>query len=352
MAPVTSGYRAVVVVLGILGVLIVLMVNMDLLWTAVAAGAGGGPITSRLANLLWAVAPRGTSPRRHRLLQVTGVLITLLTIAAWIGGLLLGWFLIFNTVHGAVVDARTSAPADLWARFYFTGFTVFTLGTGDYVPRGPLWQVATVIASGTGLVLVTLAITYVLSVTSSVTQRRQLAAQISTLGTSPVDVLRRAWNGKSFAGLESALQTLPSGLTDLAQRHLAFPVLHYFHSPERSTATAPSVAVLDELLTVLQHGVAPPHRLPELTVLQVRDAVSELLARATGLNEARPGHPPRHEPPTPPLDAVQRLGIPVVDEQEWRARLDDLAARRGRMGEFLATDGWQWDNVWPASDRR
>ncbi len=192
------------------------------------------------------------TPHQHRILQVLGVVITLTVIFTWIVLLLAGWFLIFNA-PAAVVDATTGEPADGWSRLYFTGYTMFTLGIGDYVPGASFWQVAAVVATATGLSQVTLVVTYLLSVTSSVTQRRM----VSALGSSPTDILHRAWNGAEFDGLDTALQLLSGDVSELAQRHLAFPVLHYFHSPERQTAVAPNIAVMDELLTILEPAWRP-----------------------------------------------------------------------------------------------
>lgn len=336
--------------LGLLGVVLVVTVIVDLLWTTVAAGAGGGPGTIRLANTLWLGARRITRPRQHRLLQAIGVGVTLVVIGAWIAMLLLGWFLIFSSAAEAVVDSTTRQPAGGWSRLYYSGFTVFTLGVGDYVAGGPVWQVATVIATGTGLTLVTLAITYVLSVTTSVTQRRALAAQISALGRSPTDVLGAAWNGSAFSGLSPALNPLVPSIGQLAQRHLAFPVLHYFHSAQRQTAIAPSIAVLDEVLTVLQHGVVPEHQPPALTIRQLRNVVGELLEYATGASEPGPWEVSSRRPPMPLLEGVRSLGIPVVDEDVWRARVTALAPRRQQLSAYLAVDGWRWSDVWVPDD--
>lgn len=276
-----------------------------------------------------------------------GVVITLTVVFAWIVLLLAGWFLIFSA-PGAVVDATTAEPADGWSRLYFTGYTVFTLGIGDYVPGASVWQAAAVVATATGLTMVTLAITYLLSVTSSVTQRRTVAAQISALGSSPTDILQRAWNGADFDGLDTALQLLNGDVAELAQRHLAFPVLHYFHSPERETAVAPNIAVLDELLTILEHRVAPGHRLPTLTTFQMRNTITALLTRATPMN-AQLGQS-SDAPSIPSCGGLQRAGVPFADDADWHAGVGELASRREKLRDFLRLDGWEWDSVWPSAE--
>lgn len=55
----------------------------------------------------------------------------------------------------AVRDAANGEPAGLVDRLYFTGYTVFTLGNGDFKPGSGIWQIATGAAAGTGLFLVT-----------------------------------------------------------------------------------------------------------------------------------------------------------------------------------------------------
>jgi hypothetical protein len=335
------------VLISVVGAICVAAVVVDVLWTTVAAGAGGGPFTSRLTFFLWRVGLGMRTPHQHRILQVLGVVITLTVIFTWIVLLLAGWFLIFNA-PAAVVDATTGEPADGWSRLYFTGYTMFTLGIGDYVPGASFWQVAAVVATATGLSQVTLVITYLLSVTSSVTQRRMVAAQISALGSSPTDILHRAWNGAEFDGLDTALQLLSGDVSELAQRHLAFPVLHYFHSPERQTAVAPNIAVMDELLTILEHRVAPSHRLPVLTTHQMRNTISALLTLATPM-QAQLGQS-SDAPSIPPCGRLQRAGVPFTDDADWHAELEELASRRQKLRDFLTMDGWEWDSVWPPAE--
>lgn len=331
------------VLVGALGVAIIVAVIVDVLWTTVAAGAAGGPITARLTHVLWRSALRWH--RRRRQLQVAGVTITAAVILVWIVLLLCGWFLIFSVTPDAVVSADTGQPGDIWSRMYFTGYTVFTLGLGDYVPGAPLWQVTTIPATATGLAVVTLAITFLLSVTESVTQRRTLAAQIFALGSSPSVILQRAWNGARIEGLEQPLQSLTSEVAELAQRHLAFPVLHYFHSTERDTAVAPSIAVLDELLTVLDHGVTAEHRLPTLTTQQLRDAITQLLHLGSAIDPAQLGHL-SSPPPVPPTVELRRIGLPLVDDAQWRGHVEELADRRQALRDYLTVEAWSWESVW------
>ena len=60
-----------------------------------------------------------------------------------------------------------------------------------------------------------------------------------SFGETPADILGNAWNGNTFEPLTIHLANLAPSLSRLAQQHMAYPILHYFHSAERSLALAP-----------------------------------------------------------------------------------------------------------------
>ena len=105
-----------------------------------------------------------------------------------------GWALVFLASEGAVIGASSGAPADAWARVYFVGYTLVTLGLGAYPPAGPAAQLATTAASLSGLVVLTLAISYILPVLQAAVHRRATAAPLSassvTTGPGPLPVPR------------------------------------------------------------------------------------------------------------------------------------------------------------------
>ncbi len=196
----------------------------------------------------------------------------------WIFSVLLGYLLLFSADPMAVIDSSTGAPADLVARFYFTGSTLFTLGIGDFAPGADVWRMVTVIATLNGMFLVTLAITYLLPVVSAAAHKHQLGAAVSNLGDSALDVVARAWDGKGFDGLSGYLVQLTPMIDLHAQRHLAYPVLHYFHGAGRRTAVAPGLAALHDALLILSSAVAPGHRPAAITIEPAQRALDGLLS--------------------------------------------------------------------------
>ena len=325
------------IVLGIVGAVLILVVVYDVLWTTLRL-AGAGPLTSWVTSLLWRLSLRFT--RSHSSLSAAGFLIVLLTVGLWIGLVWLGWTLVFGMDPGSVVDSQSGQPADFWARVYYAGFTLITLGNGDYRPSGALWQVLTPVAAANGFFLVTLVITYLLPLMSAALQRRQLAVHIAVLGRTPQELLLRAWDGQGFGRLTDHLVGLTFPLMGLGEGHLAYPVLHCFHGSHRDTAMAPNIAVLDEVLTLLE-GIVPEQRPDRVAIYALRGAIDRLLAT---LAEAHL-EPEKNPPPFPDLRTLRSAGIRTVDDETFRCSLEVSTDRRRLLFGLVEKEGWHWDDV-------
>lgn len=332
------------VVLITLGLLLVAAALLDQAWTTVAAGHGGGPLTRRLAAGLWRMALRlqRRFPKRG-ILAAAGPTIIFTVFGAWVATVLVGWSLVYLSAEGAVRNSNTHLPGGTVDRIYYAGFTVFTLGTGDYRPGSGVWQMATVAATLTGLVLVTLGITYLVPVAAAVTQRRQLANTIASLGGTGEDIVLGAWDGNGFGSLLEHLRSLLPDLITTRQRHLTYPVLHYFHSVDRGSAAAVQLTHLIRAVEVLRLGVAPDVRPDRLTLEALHRAMGwflETLAEAF----IRP-----HEDAVPAvsLSALRAAGIPTVSDVEYAAAVDTTERRRRLLAGFLIDDGWTIDDAVP-----
>lgn len=228
------GVSAVLVVVGLL---VVAVAGYDALLTTLAPASGAGPISGRLVR----VAMRWGPHRSRGGLLPPGTGLLLATVMTWVGLLWLGWTLALGAGAGSVVSSTTGAPASLSSRFYFAGFTVLTLGIGDYVPSGAWAQVGTVAAVFSGLFVVTLAITYLLNVVTAVVEQRTLAAEVwlhaETGGlTEPA----------SRQDLDGWLATQAPRVLELAMRHLAYPVMHRFTDTDPSRSAVVAMAVLTD----------------------------------------------------------------------------------------------------------
>ncbi len=328
-----------------LGALIVAGAILDLFLTALTA-RGGGPVMGAVSRAAWRVllAVHHRRPS-HSLLTQGGWSICLLLALVWLGLLWAGWSVLFTSAERAVVESAGGAPADLVARVYFAGYTVSTLGLGDFKPGGPLWQIAAAVASASGLLVATMILTYLVPVVGAVAGKRKLAACISALGHTPETLLARNWDGQGLRPLEQHLTSLLPMLVETAQQYSVYPVLHYFHAGEPDHALPLRVAALNDALLI--HDRLPASaRLPRGIVEPVKRAVDRLLD-----NIDRSGFRlPSAEVPPPDWDAeaLAAAGLPAPEPGEAPSAEEDR--RRARLAAWIRRDGWSWDDIKPVDD--
>lgn len=324
----------------LLGIALVVWANVEAFWTVLSL-QGGGPMTGWLTRGVWALCLRLPRPLLHRLMPGIGTTIVMLTLTLWITLLWLGWWVLFSADPGSVVESITKQPVGGWGRFYFTGFTVFTLGVGDYVASNDMWRVVTAVASGSGLILITLSITYLVPVVSAVTGKRRVAGTIAGLGMTPHELVIHAWDGKGFDGLAQPLSSLQADIEDIHQKHGAYPVLHYFHNRQRREQIALMLATLDEAIQLLRSGVAESARPRWMLHEPTRASMGELLL----MLEDDFVQPASEPPPITPLDPLREAGVPVVSEEQYETAMHQERDRRRRVRGFVQDAGWSWSDV-------
>ncbi|HEV2721408.1 MAG TPA: ion channel, partial [Thermoanaerobaculia bacterium] len=248
---------------------------------------------------------------------------------------------VFSARHDAVVRARGRTAVTVEERVYFTGATLFTFGNSELVPNGRRWRFATVLTGAMGLGTATLAVTYLMQVLSSVVLKRTVGALISDTGGTPAAIIGRSWTGETFDGLDLFMSQLTTMLHEITEQHLAYPVLHYYHSEQLRTATSVRIASLHELILILCNGVAPEARPSLMTLHPVRDALAgfgRVLERE--FVEAAQG-----PPPPPPLAPIRELGVPTVEDAEFFARVAESDKVRRLLLGLVDGDGWAWEDV-------
>ena len=324
------------IVIGLLGIALVVFVVLDVLWTTLRL-TGGGWMTAWLTSRLWRLSLRIT--RSHARLSFAGFVIVQLTVGLWIGLVWVGWTLVLQIDPQAVVTSA-GVPVGVWERAYFAAARLITLSADGYRPGNALWQMVTTIAAASGFILVSLVITYLLPIVTAELERRRIAVYITALGRTPQEILLHAWNGKDFGRLADHLVALTLPLMEVGQGHLAYPILHVVHSRTRETALAPSVAVLDEAITLLA-AVAPELRPDKVALYPLRQGIAEFL---TTLSEAHL-EPESRAPEGPRLDELRKAGIATVTDEEFRRIVGSLDDRRRLLLGLVEQEGWRWEDV-------
>lgn len=324
----------------VLGILILLIALVDLLWTTLWVDGGGGPLSSRAATGLWR-GLRRVGGHDSRLLHLAGPLILLFSLILWIGLIWAGWTLIFAGNETALIDTRDGGPISWTERIYFVAYTLFTMGNGDFTPRDGVWQIATALTTASGMLFVTMAVSYVISVLGAVVNKRSFASTVTGLGKRGEELVRTGWDGEDFHGLDLTINTLNSELSQLAKQHKAYPILHYYHAKEEDDSSAMAVAVYDEALTLLHFGIPEDQQFNAVPVKTARSSVQSYLET---LNSAFI-KPADEAPPPPDLNRLRDADIPTVSDAEFDTALDELSERRRKLLGVVTADAYQWPSV-------
>lgn len=325
----------------VIGAVLIVTVLTDMVITTVAVSAGAGPITKRVIRPLWRVTlalhRRSVS---HRLLRAAGPAIIFAVIATWLVGLILGWALVFGQ-GGSLVEQGLDGPVPAFGRVYFAAGMVLGRGATVIGASSDIWRFVEQLAAASGVALLSLSIAYVLPVVGAVVRKREVAAYIATLGGSPDEILLTAWDGDGFGQLDLHLIALTPMITRLAQDHLAYPIVHYFHSGERHTAIGPNIVALDEALTILDDALDDAHRLDSPSIRPLRTAVDAFLHTLPRISV----EPAERPLAWPVLSGYRANELPLRAREDVEATLSEQDERRRLLAGFLHHDAWTEEDV-------
>lgn len=321
----------------IVGSILLVVLAVDLIWTTLWVDGSGGPLSSRLSKGVWQLL-RTVGSRHSRLLSLAGPLILVLTLSMWIGLLWIGWTLLFAGGEYTLIDTRYGGPATWSGRLYYVAYTMFTDGNGDFSPNGSTWQIASSFTTASGMLVATLGISYLLSILGAVSDKRAFASGVTGLGMESEEFVQSGWDGDSFENLNLVLDSLSDDLDMLAEQHKSYPILHYYHSESQAEASAVAVAILDDALTLLEHGVpdeeAPNGALIESTRASTHDYIQTLNGAFID--------PADSPPPSPDLDRLRDSEVPTVDESVFAEELAELDQSRRMLFGAVKADAWHW----------
>lgn len=242
----------------VVGTAAVALLNFHVVRTTIGM-ALPGPVLKSLSKIVSAFLLRSGRKfsAEDRFRVATGPFILVSTIALWWLALILAYFTVFLGSPDSIVEAKSGTQATIPEKLYFVIYTFSTLGLGDFAPDSDGWRILAAISSLNGLFIISLSVTYLIPVVSAVVQKRSLATTVNGLGRSPAEIVESLWDGHSFAGAEIVLVELSRQMESHTQRHMAYPVVHHFHSFDRSAALAPAMLNLSVAVDSIQRTVPP-----------------------------------------------------------------------------------------------
>jgi Ion channel len=354
------------------GAVLLALIIFDVYATVLHSSARYGPVGESLNRSAWRLA-RGLAFRlsranRHRLLNMIGPLLLPLLIIVYIVLLVLAFALVYYPHIPVGFHFGVPHPEPGWVdAVYFSGCTLTTIGYGDIVAREAPLRFVALFEAATGLALISLAITYMLTVYTALERKRAVAVSLYHQAGEGADVagfIAHHFVEGRFYGLRGALRTVTRDLQGLLESHIDHPVIHYFHPVEVYKSIPRMLFLLLETCAVIRAALDREENLdlrnyPEVRTLDagVRHVLNQLVGSLDLERRERPRRPTEHERRDDErrwrrrfeqtLARLKESEIKTRDDaeqgwEEYRAQREDWESKLRRLALHL---GYDWDEV-------
>ena len=119
--------------------------------------------------------------------------------------------------------------------FYFSGITFLTIGYGDILPITNFTRIVAIVEGASGIGIISLSITYLLTVYSALEHKRAVALKFYHQARQGADIsgfIASHFSRGRFHSLTESLREATRDLQESLESHLEHPVIHYFHPLE------------------------------------------------------------------------------------------------------------------------
>ena len=226
------------VVIATIGLLVVALTVWDIAGSLLGDEGDGGMVTGRITRMVWRSLEPSRRRGHHLPSHIAGRAMVLTIPLTWLVSMWAGWSLVVTSSTGNVVASSSGAAATVTEKLYFVGYLLATLGNGEFQPTGTGWQATSVVVTVAGFSVLTLGVTFVVPVVQAATTRRETAATIALHGVTSAELHESLEAGR----VDEA--TLARQIVTLAEKHGAFPVLHFLHTREAERSAPAMIARL------------------------------------------------------------------------------------------------------------
>ncbi|MCM4156618.1 potassium channel family protein [Gramella sp. AN32] len=328
-------------IFSILGIIIYLLIVIDVIQTTLSM-QGAGWLTSRFSHIFWKgflnlSGKNGSS----KILSHAGYILLIFIVLIWVVSLWSSMVLMLYSNPGAIIESSTKMAAGFWQVVYYSGFTLSTLGMGDFIPAGDVWRILTSIYSFTGLILLTMSVTYFIPVLSAVIEQQKLGISLSTLGSTPQEIVLNSWNKKDFKRLIDKIDDISDSIIKYSQQHRAYPVIHYFHNPKQKNNVVLQLARLYEAMIIITDKIKKENQ-PAAEDIQpliiAFENYFETISEVTHISLVK------ETPPAVSIQILKKRSM-VLEDSANIIVADSIKEKRRFFKTLVAQDGWEWDEV-------
>ncbi|MDQ8180518.1 potassium channel family protein [Pelagicoccus sp. SDUM812005] len=224
----------------LVGISLVALALFDVYRTVLANGTGRGPIESKLSHWTWlSLRSLGRElGKQSATATMCGPLIVALLLAAWSATLMLGFAFVYWPQLGVGIQSSSHASLESFAfAFYYSGYTLTTLGLGDLYPASSLLRTLTVAQSWLGFTMLTLSISYVLSVYQAIRQQEGTALKPHALSKGTGKARQAFQCLRDSSDPASVFREMHADFVTMHTSHHLYPVIHYFHREREKYST-------------------------------------------------------------------------------------------------------------------
>lgn len=228
-----------------IGIALVLVTLTDIFLTVLKVRGGAGFLSTWLNRGTWSLFRTSVSvipTGKDRILSYAGPTLLVSIAVAWTSLLLLGFSLIVWPALGTGIRASSgTTPTGFAAALYYSAYSLTTLGTGDLVPQTGFYRLLMVFTAAVGFSVLTLTITYFMSVYTALLRRNTFALSLHHRASSTgngAELLAGLTAGGNVGAAQQELSTVMQEVANLYESHQFYPVLHYFRFPQVHYALA------------------------------------------------------------------------------------------------------------------
>lgn len=304
------------------GAAILIIVLYDFFFTTLSRN-GAGFITEYTSILSDNLIRSLSKVFGRKIFNFRGLLVNLIVLSFWIILIWAGLFLLYSSNPEAITNSD-GRVANVWERLYFTGYTISTLGMGDFTPTSAFFEIVTGIFSIIGFIFFTTSMTYFISVSSALVNKRTITKSITSLGDTPPEISLQFLNLSSSHFFQQ-LVSLQTMIDRHAVNHHAYPAVHFFSHAGKEDSFSIKISRLDEALSLL--AASNDHEYHE-DIEGIRESLANFLKNLdTKFSASLP-------------EAINKGDFSSLPYEINSAKLEGLQNRRRVLERLLRSEGF------------
>lgn len=310
------------------GTIILLLVIYDFFFTTLS-GSGAGLISERVSIVSDKIIKFIVKRRGRSVYKFNGLFVNLMVLSVWILLVWIGLFLLYSYNPEAITNGN-GRMANVYERLYFAGYIISTLGIGNFIPTSGFFEIITSCFAFFGFIFFTSSMTYFISVSSALVNKRTLSKSIFNLGKNPEEIANKLVSMDSSYTYQQLLN-LQEKIDKHAVNHHAYPVIHFYTEVKPKNCLSLNLARLDEALSIIIGSKEGAKIQEELE--PVRSSITQFLQN---------------------LKVSFAKSMPNVENPVDRSKFsyegnvlknEDLENRRRVLEELFKSEGFKWEDV-------